>query len=239
MPFLDDTGVRDERRGPRWAAFATLADQVERLVAVNVGWSLQLLPGVLALAFPAWPPVLRIALLVYTGLALVPATGALYGLAGRAVDGDLLSVDLAVATLRELALPSLRALAPLYGALGLVVGWAALPGASGTPALDTLAPLAALLLLTAAGYWGPLVAAEPDRPAWPVLRASARLVWRAPGSTLLTAGVVAGALVVGAVSVGGLFLVVPVLVALLQTHLFRSVASRQAPAAPRGRLAAD
>ena len=60
MPFVADIETRDEARGPIWGPFAVIRDNVERLVALNLGWSVQLLPGVLALAFPQLPLWLRL-----------------------------------------------------------------------------------------------------------------------------------------------------------------------------------
>jgi uncharacterized membrane protein len=78
-----------------------------------------------------------------------------------------------------------------------------------------------LWTLFCAIYWGPLFAADPTLPAWALVRRSIMLVWRAPLRTLLTASAVLLTLIIGVISVGGLFLIVPITVALLQAHLFR------------------
>jgi hypothetical protein len=229
MPFLDDTGVRDEPRGPIWDAFAALADQIERLVAVNVGWAVQLLPGVLALAFPEWPFWLRIALLLYSGTALVPLTGALYGLVRRAAERDHLSLEISRELLRDLAVPSLRTLAPLFGTFGVLL-WAWVILQIAAPQLSVaiaLIVLVSLLWLVCATYWGPLLADEPDLSALAVARRSVEMVWRYPAETMATVAVTILAALVGIVSIGGLVLIAPVLVALLQTCRYLQLADRE------------
>jgi uncharacterized membrane protein YesL len=229
MPFLDDVGVRDDDdRGPVWEAFAALADQVERLVAVNVAWASQLLPGVLALGFPEWPTWLRLGLGLYSATVLVPATGALFGLAEYARRRDHLSIELAGQLFRQLAVPSFRVLAPLYGTLGVLLWATLLASWGGGPAiLGALLVFALLLALLCATYWGPLLAARPDAPVTALARRSVELAWREPGATLVTGGVAALALVIGVISVGGLFLIVPVVIALLQTCRYADVAGKQ------------
>ena len=101
MPFLDDTGPRDEARGPVWAAFATVASQVERLVAANVVWAVQLAPGLVALGFPGLPGWLRVVLVLYSASVLPPATAVLYGLAAEACEGQHIDMGLARELLRS------------------------------------------------------------------------------------------------------------------------------------------
>jgi hypothetical protein len=235
MPFFDDTGIDTQAaQGPFWGAFATLRDQLERLIVLNIAWSIQLLPGVAALAFAELPAWARLLMLAYSGLAIAPATGALYALARLAAQGEPLSLELATGALRSLALPSFRVLAPLYSTLGAAcAAIAALDTwrAAGTPpsllALDVGLRLALLLGLTCASYWGPLFAQAPEQAPAALLRQSALLVWRYPGRALLIGGAVLLVLAIGAISVGGLFLVVPVLAALLQTHMFLSLRQDQ------------
>src|SRR5215203_1274516 len=95
MPFVSDIESRDEARGPIWGPFATIRDAVERLVALNIAWSLQLMPGLLAVAFPSLPVWLRIAFGVYSATVAVPATAVLYALALAATRGEHVSVELA------------------------------------------------------------------------------------------------------------------------------------------------
>jgi hypothetical protein len=224
MPFFDtDSLEHTEAHGPLWGTFATLRDQLERLIALNIVWSVQLLPGLGGMAFPELPGWLRALLLAYSAVALAPATGALYGLAGLAAQGELITLERAGRMLRALALPSFRVLTPLYGSLGLlcwanaaVSMWRA--GAANLLVLEVGLRLALLLALICAIYWGPLFAMDPDRAPAAIARRSVALVWRYPVQALLAGGAGLLALLIGAISVGGLFLIVPVVVALVQTH---------------------
>src|SRR3954452_21428831 len=108
MPFDTDTESKDERRGPIWAPFAVVRDIIERLVLVNLGWSIQLLPGILALAFPELPTWIRIVMGLYSATILVPATGVLYALSYAASNGEHLGLDLTRSFIRELAMRSFR-----------------------------------------------------------------------------------------------------------------------------------
>jgi uncharacterized membrane protein len=224
MPFFDDSGVRpEEHRGPIWSAFAILGDQVERMVALNIAWSVQLVPMLLGLGFSDWPTGLRALLVIYTGLVLGPATGALFGLVVRAAQGELLRVELAVEVLREVFQPSLVTLVPLYSGFAWLAAVAWLAATVQLPVVDVLVQVIALLLALCSIYWGPLFALQPGLSAWGILRESVRLVWRQPGETLRSALVILAALALGVVSVGGTFLIVPVVVALLQVQLYRFV----------------
>ncbi|WP_129669807.1 hypothetical protein [Phytoactinopolyspora endophytica] len=218
MPFLDDIGPRDERRGPTWAAFATIGGQVERLVAVNVGWSLVAAPGVVALAFAELPGWLRIMLGLASASALPLATAALFALAGVACREQHVDLALAKELTRELAGRSVRVLAPLYGTFGVLVWAGIMAGMAGFSALTTVVTLVALLWSVCAIYWGPLFVAQPHRSARHIARTSVRLVTRHPEQSLWTWVMTAAVLVVGAVSIAGLVLIVPVLVAVLHAH---------------------
>jgi len=87
-----------------------------------------------------------------------------------------------------------------------------------------LLQLALLILLTAANFWGPLLIAHPRRPAHDLFVRALRLVWRCPGPSLLLSLAVLAAAVIGVISIGGLFLAVPVIIVLLQTQMFRYLA---------------
>lgn len=225
MPFFGDIETRDEARGPIWGPFATIRDNVERLVALNLGWSIQLLPGIFALAFPQLPFWLRVTMGLYSATVAIPATGVLYALSLAATRGEHLSLELALNHLRELAVPSFRTLAPLYGVFGALI-WAVILAGPVIPAVTTLATLASLVWYLCATYWGPLLVCDPGDSAASIAGRSARLVWRYPAETLTTALVVAAALVVGVVSIGGLVLIVPVVIALLHTQRFLDLAGR-------------
>jgi hypothetical protein len=220
MPFLDNGGVDpDVRRGPLWGAFATLFEHIERMIALNIAWTAQFLPLLLVAIYPGWPLLIRIALILYSAVALAVGLGVLYGLVRAAVVEELLTLDLLRDTWRTLALPGLVTLAPLYGIFGVLLGLSA----SGLFLLEVLARLLILLCFVCSMYWGALLAESPQRSAITILRQSALLVWRKPGRALLVSGTTAVALLIGTLSIGGLFLIVPVLVALLQTHMFQSI----------------
>lgn len=223
MPFLDDTSPRDEPRRPVWAAFATIADQVERLVAANVGWALVLAPGVVALAFPELPGWLRIILGLVSATLLPPATAVLYGLAAEACRGQHVDAGLARELVRELGAASLRTLAPLYGTFGVLVWGAVVAAAAGLAPLVTVLTLAVLVWSVCATYWGPLFVADPTLPPGRLATEAARLVWRHPERTLGTWLLTGVFLLVGVVSIAGLVLIVPMLVAVAQTHRLRDL----------------
>jgi uncharacterized membrane protein len=73
----------------------------------------------------------------------------------------------------------------------------------------------------------------PDESARSLAVRSIQLVWRRPVEALATGLVSAGALVVGMVSIAGLFLIVPVVVTLLHTERYLDVASRNRLSAKR------
>jgi hypothetical protein len=220
VPFLDDTGPRDEPRGPTWAAIATVGGQVERLVAANLVWALQLAPGLVALGFQDLPAWLRIVLGLYSATVLPPATAVLYGLAAEACEGQHVDVGLVRELLREHFRRSLLVLAPLYGTFGVFI-WIALLAAV-VPLVVTVLTAAVLLWSLCATYWGPLFVDRPELSALGLARESVRLVWRRPAQALGTWLVVVLAALVGVVSIGGLVLIVPMLIAILQTHRYRS-----------------
>jgi hypothetical protein len=226
MPFLDDTGPRDERRGPIWGSFATVASQVERMVAANVAWALQVAPGALALAFPQLPGWLRIVFGLYSATVLPPVTAMLFGLAAEACRGQHIDAALAWEIVKERAAHSLRTLAPLYGTFGVLVWAAFFAQASSLAPLVVVLTAAILVWSVCATYWGPLFAARPELGLAGLARESVRLAWRRPEQTLATWLMVGVSWVIGAISIGGLVLIVPMFVAILQTHRYQEVESR-------------
>lgn len=221
MPFFENTGLDPNvERGPLWGAFATLFEQLERFIVVNIAWAGQAVPLIVALMFPDWPLWIRIPLMLYSGLALAAATGTAYGLIDAAIDSETLNVDLVRDCFAKLALPGILTLAPLYGLFGLLIGLATwMENSPSLFVLDVLVRLLFLVALACSMYWGPLLAESPSASFVTIARRSLALVWREPGRTLLVLGVVGVTLVIGAISIGGVFLVVPVIVALLQTHM--------------------
>jgi hypothetical protein len=226
MPFVADIETRDDSPGPIWGPFAVIRDHIETLVVLNLGWSMQLLPGVLALAFPQLPLWLRLAMELYSATAVIPATGVLYALTLAATRGEPVSKELAILSWRRLALPSFKTLAPLYGVFGVLIWLAILAGPS-VPLVTTLATLACLLWYLCATYWGPMLAFDPDADVVSVARGSLRLVWRYPAETFVTGLVAAVALIIGMVSIGGLVLIVPVVIALLHTQRYLGLLARE------------
>jgi hypothetical protein len=226
MPFVADIETRDESRGPIWGPFAVIRDNVELLLVLNLGWSMQLLPGILALAFPQLPLWLRLTMGVYSATVLIPATGVLYALTLAAARGEQVSMELALLSLRDLALPSFRTLSPLYGVFGVLI-WLAIMVGPAMPVMTTLATLTCLLWYLCATFWGPMLVVYPDAGVASMVRGSILLLWRYPAETFVTALVAAVALVVGMVSIGGLVLIVPVVIALLHTQRYLDLVARQ------------
>lgn len=218
MPFLEDIGPRDERRGPVWSAFATIGGQVERIVAVNVVWSLVLVPALVALAFPELSWWLRLLLGLCSATALPPATIVLYGVASHASRGQHVDAGLVTELLRDQWMRGLRCLGPLYGTFGVLVWCVVLAILQGIAPLVTMVVLVTLLWSVCAVNWGPLVVAEPSMSTMDVLRESIRLAWRSPERTLATWLMTCLAVLVGTVSIGGLVLIVPILIAIVQVH---------------------
>jgi uncharacterized membrane protein len=135
-------------------------------------------------------------------------------------------MELAKVSLRDLALPSFRTLSPLYGVFGVLI-WLTIIAGPAVPVLTTLATLACLLWYLCATFWGPMLVVDPGADVATVLRDSILLVWRYPAETFVTALVAAVALVVGMVSIGGLVLIVPVVIALLHTQRYLDLVARQ------------
>ncbi|MFI5835803.1 hypothetical protein ACIA5A_19205 [Micromonospora sp. NPDC051300] len=228
MPFLDDTGPRDDSsRGPVAQAFAVFAGQVERLVVVNLLWALQLVPGFAAVAFgDVLPTAVRLVLAGWTAIALAAGTAVLYAVAALAADGGHVGISEVREAVREFAGPGVRVLGPLYAGFGFLLWLLALP----TPVPATvLAGWLALLTLLIGGFWGPELAAHPEQGAARVLANSVRAWWRRPGGALTSAVVWVLLAAFGVLSVGGMFLAVPVLIALVQTETLRraSLPTRQ------------
>jgi uncharacterized membrane protein YesL len=202
---------------------------VERLVALNLLWSLQLLPGIMGLAFAGWPLPVRTLLAGYSLLAIMPATLAVYALARRACEGDEVTFEAAVDALYACAVPSMRALAPLLAGLGLLVWATVTVGAvAGLLLLDVFLRVTFLFGVVLSLYWGPLLVEQPQLSPAALLRRSYGLFLKHPVTTLRSGAAVLLTAAVGAVSVGGLFLIVFVLIALLQTHLYLEVGRLEA-----------
>ena len=223
MSFFDDSGPRpEEERSPVWRSFALVKDQLERLIMVNLLWALQCAPLIAAWVFEM-PPWLRLLLTLYSVVAMITATGLLFGLTGQLSQGVPLDKDLVLDCLKETWKPSLFKLLPLYSLFGLL-GWAAYAsGQQGWLLPDALARLLVLLLAVVSLYWGGLFVLREDLAFTGMLAQSVRLFWRRPGRTLVMALVSLLTLLLGVVSIAGFFLIVPVLLALYQVQLYHSV----------------
>ena len=219
MPFLEDIGADDEvLQRPIWGTFALVKDNLERLIAANLGWSLQLIPAIVAFGFNSWPLMVRVLLVLYSVTALAPATAILFRFMARVCQYEALRLDMVKDDFRELAVPSFISLAPLFGVLGVFFWLTLLLSTIHILLIDVLIRFIFIVLLVCSMYWGPLFAEDPERAPWSILGQSLLLVWRYPAPTVQTGIVVLLALLLGTISVGGLFLIVPVLVALLGTR---------------------
>ena len=220
MPFYDDSGIRtEEHRGPLFSAIALIYDQIERMIALNIAWCLQLLPAVLALAVPSVPLWARVLLIAYSAISFVPATGVLFHMLSRSGQGEMLSVAMLREELSHTWLASLLTLLPLYsifGWLSLLAVWAA---GRGWLIVDVLARLSILILVMCSIFWGPLFVERP-RQIWLILKRSVQLVSRYPLITTLSGLAILLAIALGVVSVGGLFLIAPVFIAMLEIRLY-------------------
>lgn len=221
MPFFDDSGPRpEEERSPLWRSFALVKDQLERLILLNLLWSAQSLPLLLAFSVEQMALPLRFALVLYTALALAPTTATLFAAlvdlsAGLPIDGQMLwrhfKAQFRPAFLKFLPLLSLFYWLAVLAGLAAVRGWFL---------VDLLARLAFLLLLVLAMTWGPLLVTRPELSAWGIFWQSLRHFWRFPAQTLGMGLASLLALLLGLISVAGWLLIVPVLIALFQVQLY-------------------
>src|SRR6185312_4614577 len=119
MPFLYDIDADDEAlQRPILGVFAQVKDNLERLVLVNIGWSVQLFPALAALGFPQLPALVRACLFLYSLLALVPASALLFVWMARVAQGEMLRFELLKEDLRALAFVGMVRVAVLFGFLG-------------------------------------------------------------------------------------------------------------------------
>lgn len=228
MPFLDDIGADDEAlRRPIWGVFALIKDNLERVVTVNIGWAVQLLPAIAALAFQQIPLAVRVLLVLYSALMLMPATGLLFVWMARVNQHEMLRLEMLKEDFRRLVLPSLLCLAPLFGLLFMCYALVLLLGLAHILLFDVLVRFILLILLVSAFYWGPLFAEYPERSPFFILRQSLLLLWNYPGQTLATCLAVALVVAIGVISVAGFFLIVPVVAALLLTRRCFALLARE------------
>jgi hypothetical protein len=216
---MDDMGPDDEAlRRPIRGAFVLVKDNLERVMAANIGWSIQLCPALAALAFPTLPAIVRVLLILYSSVMLAPASGMLFVWMARVSRGEMLGLDMLKEDFRELALRGLLCLAPLFGCVGICYMAIVLLSVLHILLLDVLARFALIVLLMCAVYWGPLFAVYPERSPFFLLQQSLLLLWRYPVATVLTALIAVLVAALGVVSIAGFFLIAPVVVALLLTR---------------------
>jgi hypothetical protein len=224
MPFFDDSGY-DETidRGPFWSAFAIFGSQLEKMIAVNIAWALQFAPAIFAMIFIDAPDVIRILLILYTIIAVPPATAVLYGLMREATNHESIDVGLARELFGVLFKPSYKSFAPLLGFFGFVLWSINVANAANWFLMSVLLQVFLLLLILSANYWGCILAGSPKLSAYAILLRSARIVWRYPLRSLLLSLMVGLAVVLGAISIGGLALAVPVIITLLQAQMYKTI----------------
>ncbi|GCE22170.1 hypothetical protein [Dictyobacter kobayashii] len=225
--FEEGIVYEEEQRNPVWSSFTLAKEHIEALVVINLVWSLTLLPVLAALGLGAWPLWLRLFCLFIGITAMAASSGCVFCLVAKVCEDDPLTWSLLRQTMRENALNSVRRLAPLYGVFGPGLLVLALASSLHQPLLEILVQFVLLWLLFCSLYWGPLFADRSDAPSWRILRVSLRLAWRYPAQSLRTGVVVLILLLFGAVSLVGILLIVPVLVALLQTYQYRQLVARQ------------
>ena len=233
MPFFDDTGIREEiDRGPFWSAFATFGGQLERMIALNMAWALQLAPALLAMLLINAPDLIRLLLILYTAAIIPLATMTLYAMIRRATEGNPVDFGLIRELLGQFLVPSYRTFAPLLGFLGFMLWIINTANNADLFFVSVLLQLILLLLLTSANYWGAVLIDHPQWSAPAVIWHSLKLVWRYPGRSLLVSGAVLLAVILGAISVGGLVLAVPVIITLLQTQMYLALIRKRRSAQP-------
>lgn len=224
MPFFDDSGPRpEEEYSPIWRSFALVKDQLERLILVNLLWSCQTVPLLVALALDQIPLWVRIVLGLYTIVILAPATATLFSVIAELSDGVPLDGELLWNHFKVQLKPGFVKLLPLMSLFYWVGSLANYAATQGWLIVDTLAQLVLLFLLVFSLYWGPLLVYEPELSAWSLFYKSIRRFWNNPAQTLLVGLACFLALVLGVISIAGFLLIIPALIALFQINLYRSV----------------
>jgi hypothetical protein len=204
-------------------SFALIKGQWLRMLLLNFFWAIQAVPLLMALVFSTWPYGLRIGLSIYSVLALVPATAALYATLDQVSDGAQLSFGLVRDCLKAQFTNAYLKLLPLYSLFFwlLLVDRLAINKSLFVEA--TLVRLVILILGILSLYWGPAMVNVSALSAIGLFIASYKLLWHRPGKTLLASLYCLLSLVLGVVTIVGMLLIAPVLVVLIQIQLFRAV----------------
>jgi hypothetical protein len=224
MPFFDDSGIDESvDRGAFWSAFALLGMNLEKMVVVNILWVLQFAPAIFALIFINAPAPLRLLLVLYTAIAIPPATVLLYALMHDATRYGSLNIGLIRELFAELLLPAYKSFAPLLGVFGFVLWSIGMANAAGWFIVSVLLQVALLLLVLSANYWGLLLVEAPQSSAYTIFMRAARLAWVYPGRSLLLSLTVLLTAILGVISIGGMVLAVPVIITLLQAQMYERI----------------
>ncbi len=226
MPFFDDSGPKPEQeRNIFWRSISLVGDQLERMVILNIAWSVQSLPALVAWVIPALPDGVRIALTLYSAVAFLPATMVLFAALNDTNKGTPLSLDMAKEVFKLYWLDSYLKLLPLVSLFYWLWLGASIAEQNMWLIIDVLARLLILCLAVIAIYWGPLLVNKRQLSALGIFVESIRLFWRKPARTLFASALCFIAILIGVISIGGLYLIVPVLLALIQIQNFNSTAS--------------
>jgi hypothetical protein len=224
MPFLDDSGPRpEEERGILWRSTALIGEQLERMILLNIAWAIHSAPVIVAWAYPNFPSWLRVAFLLYSAFAFIPATATLFASLSQVCDGIPLDFEMVTTNLREQFAPSFLKLLPLYSLFYWLYLLSTFAAQKNFLLLDVFSRLLILTLAVFSVHWGGLFVQAPHLSALKIASASAALFWRKPAATLLTALLCFIALIIGIISIGGMFLIVPVLIALIQIQSYRNL----------------
>jgi hypothetical protein len=210
--------VRDtENSSLLWGAFQDLREGLERFVALSLVWSVQLLPAVAALAIPTMSLLLRMLFAAYSLIAIVPITAVLHDLAAKAVDGEDLTFDKAKESFQRLLRPSLTHLAPAF-VVTILLSWAITLTASHL-SLGVFLRVLLLLWLLVFVHWGPVFIAQGSSTSpFQLFIHALSLVRNHPVQSLGVLLLLALLWILGMISIGGVFLVVPALSALVQAR---------------------
>lgn len=224
MPFFDDSGPKpEEERNIFWRSTALVGDQLEKMVFLNLIWSAQTLPAVIAWAIPALSAGLKLAMVMFTAVMLIPMTGFLFAMLDETSQGTPLDLDLARMCFRRVWLRSFIVLLPLFSLFYWLWLAATMAGSTNLVLVDAAARLGILILAVLSIYWGALFAADTGLGPIGVLKKSVILFWQRPGATLVSSFLCLLALLIGIISIGGFYLIMPVLIVLIQVQHYRNM----------------
>lgn len=219
MPFFDDTGVETGEHSPLWSVFTVIRDQLERLIVLNIVWAIQWIPLLVGIGWQELPAEVRIILIMYSPLVYGPSTAVLYGMVRLAAQGEPLFAHQAVDLFKATWLKSTQAFMPLIGLLGGLLLLTYVPDVT----VSAIGQLLLMLALVCSNYWCVLIAAKGYSDPLQLMAESVRIVWRYPAESVVLSVAVLLAIILGTISIGGWVLIIPVVIALLQTQMYRSL----------------